>query len=43
MCEADNQELYDVIPIDAFDNNPIEPYEPRYGPERVQAMLTKGK
>jgi hypothetical protein len=42
MCE-DNDELNDIIPIDVFDANPVEPYKPRYDTEVVNAMLTKGE
>lgn len=43
MREAENEEPDDIIPIEAFDVNPVERYEPRYAAEHVLAMLTKGK
>lgn len=42
MREAD-EEPDNIIPIEAFDAHPVDPYEPRYAPEQILAMLTKGK
>jgi hypothetical protein len=39
----DNDELNNIIPIDAFDANPVEPYKPCYDTEVVNVMLTKGE
>jgi hypothetical protein len=43
MREHDEEELSDIIPIEAFDKSPVEPYKPRYTPAQVHAMLTKGE
>jgi hypothetical protein len=43
MREAEGEDLNNVIPLEAFDMNPVERYEPCFGPGEVLAMLTKGE